>query len=75
MLNLNQELKSPKKINGEKIAYIKKCFINDSSYNNNNRHKFNNSISNIESYVNNNNLNSLNSSFKLANGLGKFIII
>ena len=71
-LNLNQELKSPKKINGEKITYIKKCFINDSSYNNNNRHKFKNSISNIESYVNNNNnLNSLNSSFKLANGLGK----
>ena len=70
-LNLNQELKSPKKLNGEKITYIKKCFINDSLYNNNG-HKFNNSISKIESYINNNNnLNNLNSSFKLANELGK----
>ena len=92
-LDLNIENKSPRKLYGEKMTYVKKSFINNSSNKKSTGHKLNNSIGNIGPFINNNfslekisnnkmnppieyikyknNNTNLNSSFKLANELGK----
>ena len=51
-LNLNIENKSPKKLYGEKLTYVKKSLLNNSSHKKNSSQKLNNSIGNISPFIN-----------------------
>ena len=59
-LNLNIENKSPKKLYGENITYVKKSLLNNSSNKKNSSVKLNNSIGNISPLINNFNLDEIN---------------
>ena len=85
-LNLNMENKSPKKLYGEKLTYVKKSLLGNSNKQNSG-HKLNNSLGYITPFINDNynienNLNTqidynkynnsnLNNSFKVTKELGK----
>ena len=62
-LNLNIENKSPKKLYGEKLTYVKKSLLNNSSNKKSSGHKLNKSIGNISPFLNNFNLDGINQDY------------